>query len=938
MSVVDTFTIKRSGGNPQSTGLLIDQVYGGGGKSETPISNSFVELYNPNAEAVDLSDYTLQYGDKVLALSGIIPANGSYLVVGAAENTTDEYLTYDLPKADQTCDWVIDNKSYTIKLMKGEEEIDSVTAGDSAATKISKQMSLKRDNHGEFGLIVWKKGEAAVDEAYILANAPRNSKGEYGNVHTVSQEPVYTPVVAGDTRVDGYYNETDALRVELAGRYNSGAMNADGGSLEIVAYNSLNGYAYAVSGVKGKLIAVDMNGNLAGDKVVTLSGTEYDVKSLVSGFAYGDMTSVAVSPDGSRIAVAIQAENYADKGLVALFSCADDGSLSLLSTVEVGVQPDMITFADNNTILTADEGEPREGVNGIDPKGSVSIVTIGNDNALSAKSVYFDSFDAKRKELTDAGVLVQKDTQPSVDFEPEYIAVCGNTAYVSLQEANAIAVLDLTDGRFTGVYPLGFQDYGTTKIDLLKNDEIKLENYQNVYGIKMPDGITATSIGGKTYLLTANEGDSRADWSGLDNEYENVTSPTGNVTLDKKVVWFNANMWDGVDSDKAYIFGGRSFSIYEVTDNGLTLVFDSGSGFEQVTAETLSEYFNASNDKISLDNRSGKKGPEPESVVTGTVNGRTYAFIALERIGGVMVYDITEPKNAEFVNYINSREFNEPIQGDVSPEGLCFVKEADSRSGKAMLIAACEVSGTLAVYECDGSQSAHVHSYSETYKFDAEKHWKECDCGSVIDKAVHKFGEWSITKEATETEKGSRQRICSVCGYKAVEEIAMLQASHAMTDAASNITVSGIPAGVELVVKKTESTPTRVTYDISLKENGVVIQTANTITVRIPVPQGMTGADCKVYRKESNGSYTDMNAKLIDGFLVFTTNHFSEYIVTTDELDVETNSVENETTGEHIQTGDTNNLFPWAVLLLISGCSIGGILVCGQRRKLRSCK
>lgn len=517
------------------------------------------------------------------------------------------------------------------------------------------------------------------------------------------EEPTYTPVVTSDTRVNGYYDETGSLKLELAGRYNSGAMNADGGSLEIVQYNPVNGYAYAVSGVKGKLIAVNLNDKLDGDKVVSLTGTEYDVKSLVEGFAYGDMTSVAISPDGTKLAVSIQAENYADNGVVALFACKADGSLELLSTVPVGVQPDMVTFADNSTILSADEGEPREGTNGTDPKGSVSIVTIGGDNALTAKVVTFDQFDSQRDELTGSGVLVQKNTLPSTDFEPEYIAVSGKTAYVSLQEANAIAVLDLTAGAFTGVYPLGFQDYSVTKVDLEKNDTIALKNYDNVYGIRMPDGISVTTLGGKTYLLTANEGDSRADWDGLDNESEDKTSPTGNVTLDSKVVWFNANLWDGLDTDKAYVFGGRSFSIYEVTSSGLKLVYDSGSGFEEITATQLPAYFNASNDKTSLDNRSGKKGPEPESVVTGTVNGKTYAFIALERIGGVMVYDITNPANAKFVNYINSREFDDAIQGDVSPEGLCFVFAAASKTGSPLLLTACEVSGTLAVYELTGT-------------------------------------------------------------------------------------------------------------------------------------------------------------------------------------------------------------------------------------------
>lgn len=508
----------------------------------------------------------------------------------------------------------------------------------------------------------------------------------------------YTPAPTTDTRATGYYDATGSLKLTLAGRYDSQAMSEDGGSLEIVQYNAKNGFAYAVSGLKGKLIAADLNDKLDGDKVVTLNGTEYDVKGMVS--SYGDMTSVAVSPDGTRLAVAIQAANYDDKGSVALFACQADGSLKPLSTVKVGVQPDMLTFVDNSTLLTADEGEPRQGTNGTDPKGSVTIVTIDPDTAkMTAKSVYFDAFDAQRDALTAAGVLIQKNYQPSTDFEPEYIAVSGRTAYIALQEANAIAVLDIDKAQFTGVYPLGLQDYSQTKIDLQKDDKIELKNYENVYGIKMPDGIAVTAIGGKTYLLTANEGDSRADWAGMDNESENKTSPTGSVKLDKKVVWFNATMWDGLDQSKAYVFGGRSFSLYEVTGTGLTLVYDSGSDFETITAEMIPDHFNCSNDKISLDNRSGKKGPEPEGIDVGVVNGRTYAFIGLERIGGVMVYDISNPANVSFVNYINSRDFSDKIVNDVSPEGLCFVSAADSKTGSPLLLTACEVSGTMAAYE-----------------------------------------------------------------------------------------------------------------------------------------------------------------------------------------------------------------------------------------------
>ena len=215
-----------------------------------------------------------------------------------------------------------------------------------------------------------------------------------------SVEGGYTAVTTSNERVRGFYNDNAALKVELAGRDNSGAMSADGGSLEIVQYNPSNGFAYAVSGLKGKLIAVNLNENMDGEKAADLSDTEYDLKEMLTtdNFQYGDMTSVAVSPDGSILAAAVQAENYADNGIVALFSCMADGTLDLINTAIVGVQPDMVTFADDNTILTADEGEPREGVSGTDPQGSVTIVTVEGNN-LTANTVTFDSFDEKREEL-----------------------------------------------------------------------------------------------------------------------------------------------------------------------------------------------------------------------------------------------------------------------------------------------------------------------------------------------------------------------------------------------------------------------------------------------------------------------------------------------------------------------------------------------------------
>ena len=505
------------------------------------------------------------------------------------------------------------------------------------------------------------------------------------------EEPSYTPVITGDQRVQGFYNDTAALKAELAGRCNSGAMSPDGGSLEIVQYNAKNGFAYAVNGVKGKLIAVDLNASLSGDKAAALNGTEYDIRSLVrtDNFTYGDMTSVSVSPDGGTLAAAIQAEDYTAGGIVAVFTCGADGSLTLSGTVPVGVQPDMVTFTpDGRHILTADEGEPRLGYsdpNAVDPKGSVTVIEAAT---LAAKTVDFTAFDSAdaRQALVDRGIVLKRDTAPSVDLEPEYIACDNHTAYITCQEANAIAVLDIARGEFTGVYSVGFEDYSKVPIDLGNGDSAYAPGtYEDLKGIRMPDAVSLYRVNGTTYLITANEGDSRAWPVGLEtdvNEAKGKKSPTGKIKTSNKVTWFDASQYDGLESGVDYLFGGRSFSVLRVTENGLEEVYDSGSAFEAITAKHFPDNFNCSNDNIVLEDRSGKKGPEPEGTAVGTVNGRTYAFIALERVGGVMIYDVTDPAKATFVNYINSREFAADIQGDVSPEGLCFVPAAASRTGK----------------------------------------------------------------------------------------------------------------------------------------------------------------------------------------------------------------------------------------------------------------
>ena len=519
----------------------------------------------------------------------------------------------------------------------------------------------------------------------------------------------------------GYENGNSSLDITMSAHYTSGSFNADGGVMEIVAYNKANGHAYAVNGQDGVLASIDIAG---GD--TELLSVDIDVKALVSDsdFTYGDMTSVAVSPDGSLIATALQDADYDEEGRIALFSSDSDGSIELLKVYEAGIQPDMVTFSpDGRYVLTADEGEPREGYDEDDPEGSVTVVSL-EDDIVSV--IGFEAFDnpLARKALADKGIIMQKGTVPSEDFEPEYIAVGNNKAYITLQEANAVAVLDLDSMLFTGIYTVGLEDYSIVPVDIDKKDDAyNPRTYETLRGIRMPDGIAYFSVDGNDYIVTANEGDAR-EWGDYLNEDERDfgdgdVSPTGAITaenagLDGKVVFLASDDYDGLDDCIDYLYGGRTMTIFRVDDNGLEEVFTTADDAERITYSYLPEYYNASNDNAVLDDRSGKKGPEAEAVTVGEVNGRIYAFLALERTGGIMVYDVTEPENSKYVNYINTRDFTSIVSGseiyedgeldkwvtggDVAPEGLAFASAEDSPTGEALLIAAFEVSGTVAVY------------------------------------------------------------------------------------------------------------------------------------------------------------------------------------------------------------------------------------------------
>lgn len=456
-----------------------------------------------------------------------------------------------------------------------------------------------------------------------------------------------------------------------------------------------------------------------------------DPSAMSEEFAIGSAgvaNSVAVRADGLGV-VAFEAEVKTDPGHLLFFDAnAKDAASAVLGSVEVGALPDMVTVVpDGKYALVANEGEPADDFS-VDPEGSVSVVKLPRKVAAAAqkdvKTADFHAYEAGGRALPE-GVRVfgpqphGADHPVSRNLEPEYIAVDGNTAYVSLQEANSIAVVQIPSARVTDIRPLGTKDFGLAPNALDPSDKDKrfsLRTYAGLNGMYMPDGIASYTAGGTTYLVTANEGDAR-EWG----DYADVArvkdlakdghgpvcadSPLAGALGDTELGRLNVSIEDGFDAaagcyDELFAYGGRSFSIWTT---GGTQVFDSGSQFEQITAAAAPRFVNSNHTEKNFEGRSDDKGPEPEGVAVGQVDGRTYAFIGLERVGGIMVFDITDPAASRFVTYVDNRDFGaDPTTaaaGDLGPEGIAFIPAPTSPTGAPLLTVGNEVSGTTTVYE-----------------------------------------------------------------------------------------------------------------------------------------------------------------------------------------------------------------------------------------------
>lgn len=485
------------------------------------------------------------------------------------------------------------------------------------------------------------------------------------------------------------------LKIERIGTYTTGIFSDS--AAEISAYDPINQKIFVINGSTNKVDVLNIQDP---------SNPSF-LFNLELNSDGGAVNSIAYK--NSILAVAVANQIPQTPGQILFFNPEGE----LLNSVTVGALPDMVTFTpDGNKVLVANEGEPNQNYS-IDPEGSVSIIDLSN--GVKNPQVTTATFSQFNQTNLDNSIKISgPEATVAQDLEPEYIAVSadGKTAWVTLQENNALGILDIESGKFVKLVGLGFKDYSQYKIDGSSFDgKINLASYKNLFGMYQPDAIAAYSVQGKTYLVTANEGDNR--------QYANYQEQelVGNLQLksdafpeaipnDLEVTQFlgkvDNNCKEKCVYEKLYTFGGRSFSIWDEQAN---LVFDSGDDFETIIAEKFPDFFNSDSRKNNFDKRSDNKGPEPEGITIGKINDRIYAFVGLEQIGGVMVYDVTEPSNASFMDYVNNRNFlgdpNIGTAGDLGPEGLLFIDSTESPTGAALLVVTNEISGTTTIYSVE---------------------------------------------------------------------------------------------------------------------------------------------------------------------------------------------------------------------------------------------
>ena len=492
--------------------------------------------------------------------------------------------------------------------------------------------------------------------------------------------------------------------------FNSGVSLPYGG--EIVSYS--NGQLLTTNSGNGshgvQSYGLQSSGSLT-------SGISIDLGTVFGASLTSSITSVYADARGFGVASIVPtAKTATDFGRIAFF---DLSSGSILKTLDVGYHPDSVSMTPDGTkLLVANEGEYVAAVESTFARpGSVSVVNLSgitNAAGLSAlTSSNVNTYDFSAGNLG-SGVSLQgvrdntlatNNATTSAGFasiEAEYIAPTNDKAYVTLQENNAIAVLDLASGKYEAIHKLGTitQTVDASDKDGASNGKL-IAIDDTLKGLPMPDTMVLFTKNGTALLATANEGDGRGD----DGDFATGSSLTANMTAAVAATATNTGIGalkllkdQGQDADGKIadptMLGTRSFSLWNATTG--ERVFDSGSAIEQFVASNDPTVFNTNDGVASKwDTRSDDKGPEPEALAFGRIDGKDYIFVGAERQNGIFQFDITDLNNVSIVGYFNAITSSADSGGSfISPESILFLDAASNPSGKNLLVVGFEGTGT----------------------------------------------------------------------------------------------------------------------------------------------------------------------------------------------------------------------------------------------------
>jgi hypothetical protein len=502
------------------------------------------------------------------------------------------------------------------------------------------------------------------------------------------------------------------------------------GSSEIATFHAGSKRIFATNGVKNAIDIYDISDVANPKKVGSVALSSYG----------NDVTSVAAGKD-----VVVAVVNVSDKFSATGVPTTTNGKIvvfdtngKVLSSPDVlGVLPDSVTFAPNGTTaLVAIEAQPvcakddpataaKEDTDyskASDPVGGVTVVDLSNPASPVLSFAGFNQFSVT--EMRAKGIAVSSVVNNvSKDFEPEFVtAVDNNYAYVTIQEANAIGKLNIGSATFESISRAFESKVSRVARDTSDRDAgAGPRTYPNVVGASQPDAIAGFTVGAGHYFVTANEGDAR-EYTCLNDDlrssalkvdarrFPDWKTLSGSAALGRAKV--NPTMGDkdgDGDIDTIHLRGSNSMTMYR---NGI-VIWDSAELLDQIQTQAfgvtnINGSHSLSSDKSTMNyvgqDRSDDKGAEPEGVAVGMVGDRRIAILGLERMTALAIFDITQPRNPVFQEWLQMLPTKATPAKDVkhwSPEGIVFVPADKSPSGKALIITSYELSGSLSIHQIE---------------------------------------------------------------------------------------------------------------------------------------------------------------------------------------------------------------------------------------------